>query len=94
MATAIEVTVSLTTRPFGAMYSAWNAATAYDNLVGVASEECDNETRVVAGDADESLLVQAVEGTACIDRMPDNRDPLTAQEIMTIRAWITGGAVE
>jgi hypothetical protein len=66
---------------------------AFDNLVGEASEECDGETRVVAGDADASLIIKALQGTACIDRMPDGRDPLPADEIATIREWIEAGAM-
>jgi hypothetical protein len=71
-----------------------NAATAHDNLVGVASSQCAGEMRVVAGNADDSLIVQAIEGTACIDQMPDGRAPLTAGEIAMFRAWIDGGARE
>jgi hypothetical protein len=71
-----------------------NAAMAYDNLVGVASSECSGEMRVVAGNADDSLLVQAIEGTACVDQMPDGRAALPAGEIAMFRAWIDGGARE
>jgi len=71
-----------------------NAATAYDNLVDVESEECAGETRVVAGDADGSLLIQAIEGDACIERMPRGRAALTAMEIATFREWIEAGAAE
>jgi hypothetical protein len=71
-----------------------NAATAYDNLVDVESEECAGETRVVAGDADGSLLIQAIEGNACIQRMPRGRAALTAMEIATFREWIEAGAAE
>jgi hypothetical protein len=66
---------------------------AFESLVGVDSEECDGETRVVAGDADGSLLIQALEGTACIDQMPDGRDPLPEADIQTIRDWIEAGAM-
>jgi hypothetical protein len=67
--------------------------TAHMNLVGKASNECDGETRGVANNPGSSLLVKAVEGTACIDRMPDGRDPLSASEISTIKAWIMAGAM-
>ena len=67
---------------------------AFMNLVGVESQECDGETRVIAGDADNSLLIKALEGTACVDRMPDGRDPLSEDEIATIRAWIDDGAMD
>jgi hypothetical protein len=70
-------------------------ANAYTSLVGVAAmtDECEGGMRVVAGDADNSFLVKAVEGTACIDRMPAGEDPLTTEEITTIRSWIEAGAM-
>lgn len=70
-------------------------ASAYTNLVGVDSSECDGETRVVAGDADASLIIKALEGTACdnVDQMPRGRDPLSEDEIATIRSWIEAGAL-
>jgi hypothetical protein len=71
-----------------------NAAAAYDALVGVDSTECDGETRVVAGDADASLLVKVLEDTACVDRMPRGRAALSAADIATIRSWIDAGAAE
>jgi hypothetical protein len=39
------------------------------------------------------LIIQALEGTACIDQMPDGRDPLPEEEIQTIRDWIEAGAM-
>jgi hypothetical protein len=66
---------------------------AFTNLVGIDSGECDDEKRVVAGDADNSLLIQALEGTACVDQMPRGRDPLSEDEIATIREWIDDGAM-
>ena len=68
-------------------------ATAFMNLVGVDSSKCPGEKRVIASDADGSLLIKAVEGTACIDRMPDDRDPLADDEIMKMRDWISAGAM-
>jgi hypothetical protein len=71
-----------------------NKATAYTNLVGIDSEECDGEKRVIAGDADNSLIIQALEGTAdCVDQMPRMRTPLSEDEIATIREWIDDGAM-
>jgi hypothetical protein len=70
---------------------------AYASLVGVASENCgDSEIRVVAGDADASLIIKALMGTACseVDQMPKDRDPLSADEIATIREWIEDGAMD
>lgn len=68
-------------------------AQAFMNLVGKPSTECDGETRVVAGDADASLIIKAVMGTACVERMPRGRDPLSADEIDTIAEWINAGAM-
>jgi hypothetical protein len=70
-----------------------DAQTAYDALVAVPSAKCSDATRVVAGDADASLLVQALEGTiSCVKRMPLGRDALGPDEIAMIRAWIDAGA--
>jgi hypothetical protein len=67
---------------------------AFQNLVGVDSEECNDEVRVIAGDADNSLLIQALEGSAdCIDPMPRGRAPLPEADIATIREWIEAGAM-
>jgi hypothetical protein len=66
---------------------------AYDHLVGVASAKCAGEERVVGGDADASVLVQALEGSSsCVKAMPLGRDPLSASELAMIRAWIDAGA--
>jgi hypothetical protein len=67
---------------------------AFTNLVGVDAQNCDGEKRVIAGDADDSLIIQALEGTAeCIDPMPRGRASLSAAEIATIREWIDDGAM-
>ena len=59
-----------------------DARSAYDHLVGVASGKCAGEKRVVSGDADASVLVQALEGSAsCVKPMPLGRDPLSAPEL-------------
>jgi hypothetical protein len=68
-------------------------ATARMNLVGVASGECRGEMRVVAGNAAMSVIVKALEGTACFDRMPDGRTPLSADEIAKFKSWINAGAM-
>src|SRR6185436_9940466 len=47
----------------------------------------------VAGKGAESLLIQAVAGLkADLARMPKKRDPLTAEQIGLLRAWIDQGA--
>jgi hypothetical protein len=66
---------------------------AYAALVGVASGKCEGQMRVAPGDADGSVLVQALEGTAeCVQFMPLGRDPLAASAIAEVRAWIDAGA--
>jgi hypothetical protein len=51
----------------------------------------DSGAPIVAGHADESLLIEAVSG-ADGWRMPPEGEPLAAQEIAAIRAWIDQGA--
>ncbi len=46
---------------------------------------------IVAGDGEGSLLYQMVAGLA-EKRMPPKGDPLTDDQIATIKAWIDGGA--
>ena len=49
--------------------------------------------RVESGDADNSDLVQKVEGTAAMGgRMPLGRTPLTEAQVDFIRPWISDGA--
>ena len=47
---------------------------------------------IVPGSADESLLYQRITNEVEQDRMPRNREALTADEITTIRLWIDQGA--
>ncbi len=70
---------------------------AFDNLVNedASGSACagDGRVRVVPGDAEESLLVQKLEGTQdCGDRMPRGRTALPQAQIELIKAWIEGGA--
>jgi hypothetical protein len=70
---------------------------AYGNLVDQDAEgsACrgSGRVRVVPGDAQESLLVQKLEGTQdCGSRMPRNRTPLPAASIDLIKGWIEAGA--
>ncbi|MFT3923957.1 MAG: hypothetical protein QM778_15595 [Myxococcales bacterium] len=72
-------------------------AKAFTNLVGkaAAGPSCAGmgRVRVIAGNADDSLLVHKLEGTQdCGSRMPRNRTPLPAASIDRIRAWIDAGA--
>jgi hypothetical protein len=71
-----------------------DAQLAYDHLVNVDSVKCPGELLVVPGDAEASLLVTVLEGGAeCVKAMPLGRDPLSAEQIATIRAWIDAGAL-
>ena len=71
------------------------AAVAYQNLVGAASVGKPGAVRVIAGDPNNSYLVQKLEGAAGIVgvRMPFNGPPyLTDAQIALIRQWIQSGA--
>jgi mono/diheme cytochrome c family protein len=48
---------------------------------------------IIAGNADDSRLMHAVLGTNPKIRMPRKGDPLTAEEIAKLKAWIDAGAV-
>ena len=50
-------------------------------------------TAILPGKADDSRLVHAVLGTNPKMRMPRKGDPLTADEIAKLKAWIDAGAV-
>ena len=70
------------------------AGSAFDNLVGVPSSQQPAVSRVATGDPDNSYLVRKIEGAAGISggRMPQNRTPLSAAQIASIRTWIAEGA--
>jgi hypothetical protein len=80
-----------------------SSASAYGELVGdggVAAQggACSDAgiTRVVAGDPDDSLLIQKLEADPpCGSRMPANdAGPLSEELIDEIRAWISAGALD
>jgi hypothetical protein len=50
-----------------------------------------NGPAVVIGRSADSLLIRRVTGADGLERMPRNRDPLTAAEIQTLRDWIDQG---
>jgi len=53
----------------------------------------DTGALLIAGKSAESLLIQAITGTKeDLARMPKKRDPLTAEQIGLLRAWIDQGA--
>ena len=70
-----------------------DATAAHAALVGAASAKCAGELLVAPGDADQSVLVTVLEGGSdCVNAMPLGRDPLSEEDIATIRGWIDAGA--
>ncbi len=47
---------------------------------------------IVAGKSDESLLIDAVTGAEGVKKMPPEGEPLSAEQIAKLRAWIDAGA--
>jgi hypothetical protein len=72
------------------------SGSAFANLVGVPSSNSPGAVRVIAGNANNSYLVQKIEGAAGIVglRMPRNGPPfLSDAQAKMIRDWITAGAL-
>ncbi len=71
------------------------SGSAFANLVGVASSNSPGATRVIAGNANGSYIVQKLEGAAGIvgERMPRSNAPLSEAQIKMVRDWITAGAL-
>lgn len=70
-----------------------DAGFAYGNLISVASAQDSNQTRVVPGDPDNSLIVHKLEGTQTVGaQMPDGGPYLQQSTIDVIRLWIANGA--
>lgn len=70
-----------------------SAGQAFANIVGVNSGQVPTLLRVNPGDADNSYLVQKIEGTATVgERMPRGGPPLSSELIQNIREWIDAGA--
>ncbi len=66
---------------------------SFTSIVGVAARSsCVGTPRVNPGNPDASALVKKIEGTSCGTRMPKGREPLSADKITLIRAWIQQGA--
>ncbi|MCZ6853165.1 MAG: CHRD domain-containing protein [Gammaproteobacteria bacterium] len=76
--------------PFGLDLS---AGLAYGNLVNIDSGQNPSIKRVEPGDADNSYLVQKLEGNAGA-RMPLNQPALPMTQIQMVRDWINTGAIE
>jgi Bacterial Ig-like domain len=68
-----------------------SAAHSAGNLINVASVENAAFKRVLPSDANNSYLIQKLEGTAGT-QMPLGGQPLSATTIANIRTWITNGA--
>ena len=70
-----------------------NADASFTNLVGVASIQVPELSRVEAGDPDNSYIIQKLEGTAAEgERMPFGGPALDQAVIDDIRQWIADGA--
>lgn len=68
--------------------------TSFNSLVGVASQLCSGETRVIPFQAGNSYLIKKLEGTMpCGDQMPLGDMPLEQWEINIVREWIDTGAL-
>lgn len=68
---------------------------SFANMVNVDSVQRPGIALVAPGDADNSYLIQKIEGTAASGGiMPVRGGPLTANQILTIRQWIDGGALD
>lgn len=52
----------------------------------------DHGPAIVVGQPDASLLIQAVEQTGELKMPPEDKTPLTATEVQTLKRWITDGA--
>ena len=68
---------------------------SYGNLVNVASGQDANQTRVIPGDPNDSLIIHKLEGTQTVGaRMPDFGPYLPQSTIDVIRQWILDGALQ
>ena len=71
-----------------------DADTSFMNLVGVASSAAAGRTRVVAGDANASYLIEKLGPNPAVGaQMPFGRPPLPQADIDVIRTWIANGAL-
>jgi hypothetical protein len=66
---------------------------AYANIVNVDSSQIPGKKRILPNDAQNSYLVEKVEGRQSSGlRMPLNRSALSSTQIQNIRNWINQGA--
>lgn len=71
------------------------AGVSYGQLVNQDASvgSCQGQKRVQPGDANNSVLVKRLEGSACGNRMPLGGSALSSASIQLIRDWITQGAL-
>ena len=70
-----------------------NADASYAALVGTNSISVAELLRVAESDADNSFLINKIEGTQTVGaRMPLGREPLSDQTITAVRNWVNAGA--
>ncbi|MBI4427768.1 MAG: IPT/TIG domain-containing protein [Ignavibacteriales bacterium] len=75
-------------------YSTNNASGTYANLVDVSANtgSCAGMKRVLAGNANQSVLYLRLAGTSCGDRMPQGGNPISSVHLSLIQTWINEGA--
>jgi len=65
-----------------------------DAIINIDSAEVPSLKRILAGDADNSYLIQKIEGRAAIgQQMPLNLPRLSDEKIAILRSWIDKGAL-
>jgi hypothetical protein len=73
-------------------------AQAYDQIVNVSSAQLPSQDRIEPGSPSTSYLIRKLEGThlqppaGSGSRMPLGANPLSADQIAMLRAWVTQGA--
>jgi hypothetical protein len=68
------------------------AGQSYADIVNVPSNQVPSLDRIEPGDPDASYLIDKIEGTGLLQRMPAGGDPLPPADIALIRAWVSAGA--
>ena len=67
---------------------------SFTNLVNIESSQVPSIDRIEPGDADNSYLVNKIEGTASVgQQMPRNLPALSLAKIQSIREWVDNGAI-
>ena len=71
-----------------------DAVNSYADLVGIASSQQAGVLRVEAGDADNSYLIQKLEGTAATGNVMPPSGGLPQSTVDIVRQWIADGATD